>query len=721
MKTLQLPDGAETKIPSPDFKIDWTGPKPVNTRQGERHLFTAALHPDFWPFWKSHKDALKAAGFAPSKDGQKWQLNLWRPTSKDDSGKPKPAPSKFSEILLKLSRADKVHNISADLGGFPTGVKPFDYQSAGIQYALMRERVIIGDDMGLGKTLQAIGVCNHLKSERVLIVCPAGLRLNWRDELGKFSNYDPSDVAVIESGKNADLIAKHKVIIVSYDLAANPRINAEVRSRHWDAVICDEAHYLKNKATKRSIALLGVPPLAKGKGPKLPIDSRRWMFLTGTPISNRPSDFWNLLRFCVPEFFGKWMKYADEFCDAKPIGYGKRGWDTSGASNLDKLQELVRGTCMVRRLKKDVLKQLPSKTRKLVALPAPHETVRELDALTMEFKTAESTIERLKEKVGDAKEIGDADALKIATEQLQSAQSALFTETSKVRKEIGLKKVDLAVEHVRNILAESGGKVIVGAHHVGVVEGLRAGLKDYAPQVVTGSTSSDSRHKAVNAFQNDPNARVFIGNILAAGTGLTLTAAPHVVIVEPDWVPANNAQFEDRAHRIGQSQPVLVEYLALEGTLDVQVLKTVAKKMEIINEATDAIATERKVDRSINEAKPKPHKPTPSVVQREQEDSQWREKKIKIAKFGQSLDPRTLILSVNALRQVAALDGDRASSRNDVGFSSMDTDTGNRLAEKRISDLSDWEKGKVAALAYKYRRQIPQSIVDGLINPKGKI
>ena len=710
---LQLPTGSQTTLPEPSFRIAWEDQGEKRTKSGPRNLHTATMPEGWWDYWKLHKDAMKAVGLSCGKDrDDNWQVSLW---TKLAAGAATP-PANFSTALLDMSRA------SAPSKGFsvtiPPEITPYPYQVAGVEYALRRPRCIIGDDMGLGKTLQAIMVCNQTQAKSVLVVCPASLRLNWLSEWERFS-LTTSVLQPIMSKKEIPLIAQSDVVFISYDIMASAPAQKLLRDRNWDVLIADEAHYLQNHKTKRASGLLGLPKGVRGKAARTPIAADRYLFLTGTPISNRPENFWNLLRFCAPEHFGGWTIFAMQYCDAKRVPFGS-GWDTTGKSNLGELQQIIRGSCMVRRLKKDVLKQLPPKTRKIVALPTPAEVIRELDALTLQFRNSEATAADLRKRIKGAKEAGDASEMEEVVQSLRAAENAIFTETSAVRKLIGLRKVELAIDHIKNALDESGGKVIVGAWHSEVVDQLRKGLESYGCAVVTGSVPPAKRQVAVDRFQGDSSCRVFIGNIVAAGTGLTLTAAPHVVIVEPDWVPANNWQFEDRAHRIGQSQPVLIEYLAMEGTIDIQILRANAKKMDTIEQAVDRTdsRTETLDPRVINARDSEPKRP--SVLSKEGDESDRRKKRIATMKVGTSLTPRELLAAHSCVREVAKMDFDQAQAQNGVGFSRMDSEYGGKIARKSLQNLTDYEKGRVAHLGWKYRKQCPERIAEQLINPKSK-
>lgn len=183
-------------------------------------------------------------------------------------------------------------------------------------------------------------------------------------------------------------------------------------------------------------------------------------------------------------------------------------------------------------------------------------------------------------------------------------------------------------------------------------------------------------------------------------------------------MPANNAQFEDRAHRIGQAQPVLIEYLAMEQTIDVQIIRANARKMDVIEQATDRENTKELDPNTINYGPKGPAEPTKSVAERKVEDSERQHKRMRTIAFGESLSPRELMCAHQCVKKVAILDGDLAMARNNEGFSKMDSEFGGRLARKRMQDLNHFEMGRVAALAWKYRRQCPEELVALLKIPK---
>jgi SWI/SNF-related matrix-associated actin-dependent regulator 1 of chromatin subfamily A len=239
-------------------------------------------------------------------------------------------------------------------------------------------------------------------------------------------------------------------------------------------------------------------------------------------------------------------------------------WKWDGADNLEELQELMRSRFMVRRLKKDVLTELPAKRRQVIVLEPKPQLAK---LVAKEVITYNEHAEKLKAQ--------DAPT-ELALE---------FEGLSDMRKKIAVKKVPYAVEHIKELLNETN-KVVVFAHHHEVIDALHEAFGQSAV-VIDGRVSLDERQKAVDRFQTDKDCQVFIGGIQAAGVGITLTSASTVVFVELDWVPGNVSQAEDRCHRIGQKESVLVQHLVLEGSLDERVVEVIIQKQEVIDKALD--------------------------------------------------------------------------------------------------------------------------------------
>jgi SWI/SNF-related matrix-associated actin-dependent regulator 1 of chromatin subfamily A len=395
--------------------------------------------------------------------------------------------------------------------------------------------------MGLGKTVQAIGVFNAEtngqsipKEYSALVICPKSLVLNWKRELSEWRV------------RNS---IKHSIKVCHYEaLEKNGFTQAGIK---WDLVVVDEAHFIKNPKTKRTQAVMALTENCK-----------RLVLLTGTPILNSPIDLWPLLKLVCPEGWPNFWQFAKRYCNARQVsfvsskGYQGKRWDISGASNLDELREKLYETCLIRRMKTDVMKQLPEKRRQIILLDNPG--IEEQNIIpNIDVDNYTDTVKRLR------------------------AQKVAFEEISRVRHEQAIAKVSEVLKHVTMVL-QNVNKVIIFAHHRDVIEALSRHLVFLGMVCVTGETETEDRQHAVDCFNDDPNCHVFLGSIHAAGTGLNLTAAEMVIFAESDWSPSVMNQAEDRAHRIGQKNSILVQILVWDKTLDARICQVLVKKQEVI-------------------------------------------------------------------------------------------------------------------------------------------
>lgn len=518
----------------------------------------------------------------------------------------------------------------------PDGLKYMPFQKAGIEYAICRSKTLIADPPGLGKTIQAIGVHNAVKMDRVLVVCPASLKVNWKREWEKWDVHGLS-VGIAHSITKREPVFDENgerqrdynnkamsrtwtehvwpdtdVVVINYDML--DAFDIEVKDVEWDLMICDEAHLLKTKDALRTLCVFG--GWRKGarkhgvqvRKPKTynAIEVKRSLFLTGTPILSKPIELWNLIRVCDPKGLGKnWDDFAFDYCGAY---YDGNHLDTSGASNSEELNKLMRERFMVRRDKRAVLKELPDKTRELIMLPQ--------DKLEAPVKRELSRMETALSAYEDLVGISDADrqfryikaiddlAAKLqyaldsqnseepnwdaAVKTLDEPDQILFTEISLAREEVALAKVGLVVDHVKK-LVESEEPVILFAYHKSVVAEVQKRLVDAGISVgiVTGSVPSKKRQQVVDDFQ-EGKTDVILGNILAMGVGFTLTRARFVVFAELDWVPALIEQAEDRAWRHGQLNAVLVQHLVVDGSIESRMALALLDKMGVIHDTLDS-------------------------------------------------------------------------------------------------------------------------------------
>jgi SWI/SNF-related matrix-associated actin-dependent regulator 1 of chromatin subfamily A len=432
------------------------------------------------------------------------------------------------------------------------GKRLYPYQSAGVEFLLDTPRAFLADEMGLGKTVQAICLCNLVNPKKILIICPASLKINWAREWAAWSTIDADP------------------FIINYDILKK---NFErIHSTKWDVLILDECHYLKNKEAKRTQCVVGEKKLGKFVSP--PIDAGRVIALSGTPIVNRPIEIFSVLSYLLPHAFTNSFEFAKRYCNAQR---NRWGWDFKGASNLEELQTNLRQTVMLRRLKRDVLKDLPSKIRQVIEID-PDTSTRKLLVKEKKFLGAEflDDLPIHKEK------LTEKDFKAIVKRLKGSAES--FSHLASTRKAIGLSKLGAAVEHISECL--ESGKVVVFCYHRALAEALFETFADIAVMVI-GKTLQKDRDFAVTSFQADSTKTLFIGNIQAAGVGLTLTAASQVIFLEQDWVPGNVTQAEDRCHRIGTKNSVLIQHLVLAGSLDAYIAKTVIAKQDKIDKAIE--------------------------------------------------------------------------------------------------------------------------------------
>jgi SWI/SNF-related matrix-associated actin-dependent regulator 1 of chromatin subfamily A len=454
----------------------------------------------------------------------------------------------------------------------PAGSAYLPYQKAGIAYLLGRANTLLADEQGLGKTVQVLGMVNADPTiANVLIVCPASLRLNWQREAARWlvrpaTIVLPTTVAALPE-RAAD--GRIVVTVVSYDTMRQKPMHAALMARSFDLLAADEAHYCKNTTSLRAKALLGNKRGTKVAG--LVSRAARAVFMTGTPIPAKPIEIQPLLAACDSVAFGSFWKFAQKYCGATHNGYG---WDFTGAANLADLQARMRATCMVRRLKADVLLDLPAKIRQVISLPLPSRIATDADPRFAEIASAWEATARL-----------SPEARATVLESVNKTKLLEYFTATRVA--VAKLKAPYAIEHVRGMLEYGVGKVVVFGWHRATVDGLADAFGAEAVRLHGGMTDAD-KQASVDRFQTDPTCRVFVGNIQAAGVGLTLTAASHVVFVEMDWTPGNMVQAEDRCHRLGQHACVSVQYLVFDGTLDEHLADVLARKTAVAFGALDA-------------------------------------------------------------------------------------------------------------------------------------
>jgi SWI/SNF-related matrix-associated actin-dependent regulator of chromatin subfamily A-like protein 1 len=425
----------------------------------------------------------------------------------------------------------------------------YPFQRQGVDWLKSKSKALLADACGLGKTVQAIVAIKELGEISALVICPATVKYNWERE---FKIWHPDLSVWVVNG--SEKIANSNVVIINYDLIYRKSIMPQLLKRKYNVLICDEGHYLKNARAKRTKAVYSKNGLADS--------ARRVWLLTGTPILNRPVELYSTLRKLTPDKLGKYadyITYTKQFCGAFESRWG---WDTRGASNLEELSGLLSGF-MLRREKKDVLKQLPDKTLQKIVFPITDKTTKEV-------------VDREK-KAHETKE-------------------TVLGDYSKIRAELGVKKLPLILEHIETLLEEKE-KLVVFAHHRAVLEAIRDKFaKEAGAVLLYGGLTARQKQDIINKFVEDKSCRLFIGQIDAAGTGVDglQKVCDTIVFAETSWVPGQINQAIDRCHRIGQDNKVLIQFLVVKGSVDDDILESVFRKSKTIKKLITGVKTETK-------------------------------------------------------------------------------------------------------------------------------
>ena len=457
----------------------------------------------------------------------------------------------------------------------------YPYQKKGVSFIETRKgRALIADEMGLGKTAQALAWLQlHKEHTPVIIVVPASLKLNWEREAHMWM--ENPNVSIL-NGTTPHAITTD-IAIINYDILASwlPVI------LEWKpkVMISDEIHYVKNNKAQRTKA-------AKKLAKHVPY----FIGLSGTPIVNRPFEFYNAINMVDKSIFPDFWTYVRRYCNAKNNGFG---WDFSGADHMEELHEKLSTSIMIRRKKIDVLTDLPPKTRSFVPIELSNRLEynrAKNDFIAFVERNIDTEISKLQkelfEKYGtnliDEEKIAEMKAEKIG--RISNAQVLVEIEGLKQLAVRG--KMNSVIDWITDFL-ESGEKLVLFAVHKFVIEQVMQKFKGIAVKI-DGSVSGENRQVAVDKFQNDPSIKLFVGNIKAAGVGLTLTSAANVAFIELPWTPGDLEQAIDRCHRIGQKDAVNAHFLLAENTIEEEIADLLDNKRKVL----EAVLDGQKVDQS---------------------------------------------------------------------------------------------------------------------------
>ena len=418
---------------------------------------------------------------------------------------------------------------------------PLDHQKTAIEELLKNKKYILADDMGLGKTTSTIIASLETEAKKILIICPASLKINWQREYQLYCD----KTSYVCEGKNYSEDAE--IVIMNYDIIKNfhdskdPKNSLMLKS-NFDLVIIDEAHYIQNVQAQRTKL---INDLVKNV-------ERLWL-LTGTPMTSRPINYFNLLSLVDSPVAKNWMAYVIRYCAGYQFRVGPRKvWNVTGASNLEELRDRT-GATVLRRLKEDVL-DLPDKIITPVYLRLRSRNYEEL--MGEYYNWYEKNPEESKNL------------------------SIQFTKLTQVRQLIADEKTQYTIELADNII-EQGKKVIIFCNFTHSLEIIYNHFGKAAVRL-DGSMSKLQRQDAVDRFQEDEKVKVFVGNIKAAGVGITLTAAEAVIMNDLSFLPSDHSQSEDRAYRYGQKNNVLVYYPIFDNTIEGIIYDILNNKKRII-------------------------------------------------------------------------------------------------------------------------------------------
>lgn len=453
-----------------------------------------------------------------------------------------------------------------------------EFQKAGSEWLSRNKRAMLAWEPGVGKTPTTVDACVRVSAKRILVFCPPIATGVWEDHFVDWSPFLPQDIYVYQGYWSPPLWKPRDrcIVIVPYSYASREvsagssiRTVDKLGTQEWDVVIIDEAHYLKNRSAQRTQMIYGEDCNLIGS-PLLKVPYV-WC-LTGTPLLNHPGEFWTHLHALMPSAITMRNRPMDEdefmerYCVAVQ---GPNGWRVKGVRNTTELADKVKPFVDRRRLMQ-VHKDMPA--LRIVDHRLPDNT-------PVDPKLKAMIDQAIEDAFGEVPDNLDDDEL---LDMIQSDAVSFST----VRRLIGLAKVGPVIDMVKDMLEDDPtGKIIVFAHHRDVI--MNMNLKLPKSLVITGATPHDARERFIRLFQRDPEYRVFILAIEAAGEAITLTASHNVIIAEPSPVPAKNAQAIARAHRKGQKNPVLAKFVMLPGTLDYRLASIIARKTRDIAKIVD--------------------------------------------------------------------------------------------------------------------------------------
>lgn len=400
-------------------------------------------------------------------------------------------------------------------------------------------------------TAQTLGYLLAAGHKRTLVVCPASVKYSWEGEVKKWTNLE--SFVVTSQTDFFDVPSSANVIIINYDVLK--KHFKALMAKHWDCCVLDESQMIKSPTAIRTKA---VKILTR--------EIRHVIMLSGTPLLSRPIELFTMLNIIDPLTWKNYYEYATRYCAGHR---GKWGFEAKGATNLAELTERI-SRYFLRRTKDQVLKNLPPKNKMILPIDLSGDSLKDYKKASKEF------MKFLKEnKKKKAKEIA------------KTMQAERLTKINYLREIAVMGRLDAAKELIDSII-DAGEKVLVFSSFNAPLEELYDHYFDKAI-MITGKTDVEERGDIVKRFQSDPSVQVFLGGFLSAGTGITLTAAQNVVLLDYPWRPGDTEQAIDRCHRPGTTASSINIYqMHSRGTIDDFMKKTLERKQAIFDVVVDS-------------------------------------------------------------------------------------------------------------------------------------
>lgn len=418
---------------------------------------------------------------------------------------------------------------------------------------------LLADEMRLGKTLQTLLYCSaYMERSPVVIVCPATVKHVWQHQILEHLNMRS---LLIEGGKpfrtRQILATRPHFIILNYDILRQHL--KYLMSLHPQILIIDECHYIKNRKAQRT-------KNCKKLSRKIP----HRIAISGTPLTNRPSELFPTLNILHPKKFRSFWKFAFRYCGPR---HGTWGWEYKGASHIAELHKMLTETMMIRRLRKDVMKYYKEPLREIIPMDISNPK---------EYQEAENNFIVWLQK----KSIKKAKSAQKAKRLVQMGYLA------RLAAELKMKSV---FQWIDDFLESSDEKLLLCGVHQKIINQLHERYKKISV-VVNGKVVGKKRAIAIKSFQTNKKIRIFIGNIQAAGVGIDLSKANTIAFVELDWVPGNHTQFEDRIININKKSQVTIYYFVGYKTIEHSRCKILQRKQKVLSATLNGNVTDNQLN-----------------------------------------------------------------------------------------------------------------------------